>query len=126
MHIKENPDGFKRFGAQWTPTQIILDPTGQEKHRWEGFLDSDDFLAQLKMGLAKIHFQAERFTDAEKQFNTVSEEHPNASAAPEAVYWAGVSAYKGTGDGARLKQTGELLKSKYPDSEWSKKGSVWL
>ena len=24
FHIKSNPDGFRRFNAQWTPTQIIL------------------------------------------------------------------------------------------------------
>lgn len=126
VHVKENKEGFQRFGAQWTPTQIVLDPAGQEKHRWEGFLDADNFLAQLKLGLGKMDFQSERFAEAEKRFRSIYEEHPNSSAAPEAAYWAGVSAYKATNDGAKLKQTGEVLKQKYPNSEWAQKSSVWL
>ena len=26
IHIKENPQSFERFGAQWTPTVIIASP----------------------------------------------------------------------------------------------------
>jgi thioredoxin-related protein len=51
VHVKENADAFKklgeRFSAQWTPTTLIVDSTGTERHRIEGFLPADDFLSQL-------------------------------------------------------------------------------
>ena len=53
IHIKENKEAFGRFGAQWTPTLILLDPEGKERYRFEGFLPPEDFLAQLEMGLAR-------------------------------------------------------------------------
>ncbi len=52
--------------------------------------------------------------------------YPKADASPEAVYWAGVSAYKATGSPDPLQQTGKRLRDKYPQSEWTKKASVWL
>ena len=51
IRIKENKEAFGRFGAQWTPTLIVLDPEGEERYRFEGFLPPEDFLAQ--MGRAK-------------------------------------------------------------------------
>ena len=126
IHVKENPDGFKRFKAQWTPTQIVLDSNASEKHRLEGFFAIDDFLGQLELGLAKLHFQSENYVEAEKRFREITEKHSASTAAPEATYWAGVSAYKASNDPEQLKQTGNLLKQKYPESEWAKKGSVWI
>jgi hypothetical protein len=41
-------------------------------------------------------------------------------------YWAGVAASKGSDDPQHLGSTGELLKRRYPDSEWARKASVWL
>jgi hypothetical protein len=126
IHIKKNPKGFERFGVQWTPTQLILDPDGVERHRMEGFFGVDDFLAQLELGLAKMDFQKQNFSEAEKRFRTVYEKYPASGAAPEAMYWAGVSAYKATNQAEHLAETAKLLKDKYPESEWARKASVWL
>ena len=92
----------------------------------EGFFPADDFLAQLELGLAKLDFQSERYEEARKRFRKIYEEHPASGAAPEALYWSGVSAYKATNDAQHLKATGILLKEKYPDSEWLRKASVWI
>jgi hypothetical protein len=35
VHIKEQPEVFKRFGVQWTPVLVIFDPEGREHHRWD-------------------------------------------------------------------------------------------
>lgn len=56
IHIKEPPKTFERFGAQWTPTMQILDPDSTKRHQIEGFLPADDFLSQLKLGLAHSAF----------------------------------------------------------------------
>ena len=47
----------------------------------------------------------------------VCDEYPKSGGAPEACYWAGVAAYKDTNDPQHLGATGELLKTRYPDSE---------
>ena len=125
FHIKEKADVFKRFGAQWTPTILILDPDGTERHRMEGFYPVEDFLAQLELGLGKMAFQAGDYSTAEKHFRTVYEKYPKSGAAAEAAYWAGVSSYKGSNKPEWLGETAKLLKEKYPDSEWNRKASVW-
>jgi hypothetical protein len=64
-----------------------------------------DFLAQLKLGLGKIAFAAKRWQDAEQSFQDVVDRHSQIDAAAEALYWAGVSRYKATGDASALAQT---------------------
>ena len=125
-HIKEQKATFTRFGAQWTPTILVLDAQGKEHHRIEGFLPVEDFLAQLEIGLGKLQFHAERFGEARRHFQAACDEHPKTGGAPEACYWAGVAAYKDTQDPKHLGATGEQLKARYPESEWARKASVWL
>lgn len=125
FHIKEQPDAFGRFGAQWTPTILIDDPNGKEQYRIEGFLPTGDFLAQLHLGLGHAAFKGDRFGEAEKWFEQVVQKFPKSDAAPEAQYWAGVSRYKASNDGADLKKTAEAFKKRYSDSTWAKKASVW-
>jgi len=125
VHVKDNQAGFQRFGAQWTPTIIIADPDGTERYRFEGYLPAEDFLAQLGLGLGKAHFARGEWNEAEQRFRGVLERHPQSDAAPEALYWAGVSHYKGTGDPSALKDTAQAFQSRYPDSSWAKKASVW-
>jgi TolA-binding protein len=117
---------FQRFNAQWTPTQIILDADGVERHRIEGFLPVEDFLAQVALGLGKLQFQHHHYAEAEERLRPVCESFPKAGAAPEACYWSGVSAYKKTNDAQHLGSAAQLLKERYPESEWARKASVWL
>ena len=125
-HIKEQKQTFQRFNAQWTPTQIVLDPDGVERHRMEGFLPVDDFLAQLDLGMGKLHFQKQDYAEAEKRLRAACDRFPKAGAAPEACYWAGVSAYKASQDARHLGTTARGLKERYPESEWARKASIWL
>lgn len=126
-HIKEQPPQvFERFGIQWEPTQLWVDPSGAERHRTVGYLPVEDFLPQLELGLAKVHFGREQFDEAAKRFRSVYEKDSATAAAPEACYWAGVSAYKATGRREPLSEAAQLLKTKYAASDWAKKASVWL
>jgi hypothetical protein len=129
VHVKEDPTDFKRYSerysAPWTPTILELDAAGVERHRVEGFLPADDFLAQLMLGLAHMAFKQEQWADAERRFRDVLEQLPQTDAAPEALYWAGVTRYKATGDGASLKDTARAFTQRYQDSTWAKKASVW-
>lgn len=111
---------------QWTPTLLVYSPHGKEHHRYVGFAEADDLLAQLDLGLAKVAFNGNQFVEAEKRFRNVVEKYPKADATPEALYWAAVSAYKATGKGEALGAGGRELQQKYPGTEWAKKGSVWV
>jgi hypothetical protein len=125
IHVKEQPDAFKRFGAQWTPTLIVLDPEGKERYRFEGYLPPEDFIAQLQLGLAKSAFARGQWDDADRRFLEIARLHKDSEVAPEAVYWAGVSLYKRTSDHHALGETAKQLRSGYPESIWTKKASVW-
>jgi hypothetical protein len=123
--VKEQPEAFERFGAQWTPTILILDPSGVERHRIEGFLPAPDFLAQLKLGLAHEARLLGDFAKAERLYRELADDPTAGEVAPEALYWAGVSKYKGTGEPGALAETGEAFKTRFADSAWAKKASVW-
>jgi TolA-binding protein len=129
VHVKENRDEFQRLGskydATWTPTILIVDGDGQERHRIEGFLPADDFLSQLALGTAKAAFSAGDYQRAERLFDEVVEKHPRTDAAPEAQYWSGVSRYKATSDPSALAGTYKKFQERYKDSTWAKKASVW-
>ena len=128
-HVKDNAELYRqlgqRFSAQWTPTVLVVDSSGHERHRIEGFLPPDDFLAQLKLGLAHSAFAGGRFAEAEPLFKEIADQHPETDAAPEAQYWTGVSRYKATNDASALHATFEKFRKQYKDSTWAKKASVW-
>jgi hypothetical protein len=123
-HIKEQQDVFARFGAEWTPTVLIVEPDGTERHRFEGFLPKDDFLAQLRIGLAHASRSRGDFTGAERHYRELIDTAPDDVAA-EALYWAGVSKYKATNDGNALAETAKAFQSRFTDTPWAKKSSVW-
>ena len=129
VHVKSQADEFKRLGArfnaQWTPTILIIDPKGEERHRVEGFLPADDFLAQLTLGLAHSAFARGEFAEAERWYREVVDRHPKTDAAPESLYWAGVSHYKASGDASALGETAAQFANRYTDTSWAKKASVW-
>lgn len=129
VHVKEQPDAFKklgdRFDAQWTPATLIVDATGTERHRVEGFLPLDDFLAQLSLGAAKAAFARKNYDEAERLYQEVVDRYPATDAAPEAQYWKGVSRYRSTNDASALHATAQAFAERYQDSTWAKKASVW-
>jgi hypothetical protein len=129
VHVKDQADDFRRLGqrynAQWTPTLLVIDPEGNERHRVEGFLPAEDLLAQLMLGLAHSAFARQRWDEAEQRFREIVSRFPGTEAAPEALYWAGVSRYKGKGDAGALGQTAGEFSRRYQESSWAKKASVW-
>ena len=129
VHVKDDSALFQKYGekynAQWTPTILMLDPGGEERYRIEGFLPAEEFLAQLMVGRAQIAFAQQKWDDAERRFREVVDRFPDTDAAPEALYWAGATAYKGKHDAGALKQTAQAFKDRYQDTSWAKKASVW-
>jgi hypothetical protein len=122
-HIKEQPATFERFNAQWTPTILVVDGNGTERHRIEGFLPAEDFLRQLRLGLAHVLRASGTFAEAEKVYRELAAGSDDIAA--EGLYWAGVSKYKGTNDAAALGETTAAFKQRFQESPWAKKASVW-
>jgi hypothetical protein len=125
IKIRENPAPMERFNVQWTPTVLLLGPDGKEHHRIEGFLETEDFLAQLILGLGHIARAEQEWDRAEKNYREILERLPSTDAAAEAQYWLGVTRYKATNDAAALGETARAFKEKYSDSPWAKKASIW-
>ena len=129
IHVRDQAEEYKRFGArygvQWTPTILEIDHDGVERHRIEGFLPTDDFLAQLMLGLSHAAFKREQWADAERRFHEIVERFPNSEAAPEALYWEGVARYKGSGRPEALHDTARVFSDRYESSSWAKKASIW-
>ena len=129
VHVQKNADEYQRlggkYGAEWTPTILMLDSSGNERHRVEGFLPASELVPHLEFGSARIAFSGGAFDKAEERFRHIAEWHPDAEVSPEALYWAGVSRYKGGDDKDALKATAAALRDQYPSSSWAKKASVW-
>ena len=129
VHVREQGGAFKqlgaRYGVQWTPTTLVLDPDGVERYRVEGFLPADEFLPQLMLGLGHAAFAADQFDDAGRWFQQVLDTYPTSDAAAEALYWTGVSRYKANNDASALAETARQFTERYQNSPWAKKASVW-
>ena len=129
VHVKEDHEAFKRLGqkysAPWTPAILIIDNDGQERHRIEGFLPADEFLPQLALGAAHAAFKGGDYHNAERLYRDVVARYDKSTAAPEALYWAGVSKYRAKNDPQALKATAEAFNTQYQDSIWGTKASVW-
>jgi thioredoxin-related protein len=124
FHVKEQGDAFPRFGAEWTPTILVSSSEGKEHHRIEGFLPKEDFLAQLRLGLAHLARESGDFETAESRYGELADNEQSDLAA-EALYWTGVSRYKRTNDGSALSETARQMRARYPESSWMKRASVW-
>jgi TolA-binding protein len=66
------------------------------------------------------------WADAERRYAGVLERYPNSQAAPEALYWKGVSNYKATNDHTVLGELPEQFRQRYPDSIWALKTAAWV
>ncbi len=99
---------------------------GVERERIEGYLSRNEFRPALEMGLGRVAFMSKKWDVTERQYAAVAERYPDSAVAPEAIYWRGVSHYKGTNDHIVLGETAQQLRQKFPNSIWTMKASVWL
>ena len=109
------------FNLKWTPTLITLDPDGKEHHRTVGFISPEELIPSLLLGIAKVHFDRDMFSEALANLETLLSKYPKSDAAPEAIFFRGVAKYKATQDAKPLKQAYELLEANFPDAEWTKR-----
>jgi hypothetical protein len=113
------------FRVTWTPTIIVLDYYGKEHQRTVGYLPPDEMVASLLLGIGKVGFNNDQFSEAGIQFNTLLNGYPQSAAAPEAVYLRGVARFKSSHAATALKATYQQLLAEYPGNEWTKRAEPY-
>lgn len=109
---------IRRYLQVWTPTILLLSPNGSVYHEWSGYLPPDLYATHLLLGQGKAALKEERFDLARQLFDEVADQHPLSDVAPEALYWAAVASYKGSGNPEDLMRGWERLRHRYPESIW--------
>jgi hypothetical protein len=107
----------REFRVLWTPTLVFLEPHRIEVRRTVGFLPPDEFLAELGMARGMAALLRADYAEAFVRFRAVAEA-PITSAAPEALYWAGVAGYRRDGTRDELHRQWRQLRDRFPDSGW--------
>ena len=115
----------KDFNVMWTPTLITLDENGKEHYRTVGFLPPAELIPSVLMGIAKAHFDLGRLTEALTVMEKILAEYPGSRAAPEAVYYAGVTRYKSTHDPKQLRAAYDKLAAEYASSAWAERAQPY-
>lgn len=105
---------------------LILDESGAERFRSEGYLPKQEFGAQLMLGLARNAFEQKRWDEAELWYDSVLERYDDTASAAEALYWKSVCRYKATNDHTWLTKINAGFRNKYQDSIWAEKASIFL
>jgi hypothetical protein len=118
-------DLVSRFRVEWTPWVAIIDERGTEHHHDVGLLVPDQFLGQIKLGLARMAYHQGDFAKASELFDIACKEHPQSAAAPEAIWFRGVSSFRAFGNASVLGVTRRELEERYPHSVWGQKAGAW-
>jgi thiol-disulfide isomerase/thioredoxin len=124
LHVKEPKAEFRELLRMakplFTPLLLFLDAGGTELRRTTGFLPPPELDAELRLVLGFADLLHTRFAEAHARFREVVEREPEAHVAPEALYWAGVAAYRLNGRGLEgLAPEWAELRRRYPASAWA-------
>jgi tetratricopeptide (TPR) repeat protein len=109
------------FNIKWTPSLLILDQGGKEQSRTVGFLNAEELIPSILLGIGNGHFNKNEFKDALGCYERILAEYPESDSAPEAMFQMGVTLYKSTQDPKPLKEAYTHLQNRYPASQWTKR-----
>lgn len=124
-NLDENPEMGKKFHIDWTPAFVITDEQGAELERFVGYLPAEEFIPQLLLSKGLADFHIERLKDAMGDFEELIEEHAASELVPEAEYYLGAVQFRTTGDISKLGDVCAAMNTRFPDSIWTKKCSIW-
>lgn len=88
-----------------------------------GYLPPDEFLPELMMARGHAAMLHGQYAQAFEIFVEVAQKHPDAAAAPEAMYYAGAAALRRDDKPDGLIAQWQQLKQRYPNSVWWKSAS---
>lgn len=124
INTDERPDLAREFSVFWTPTLVTLHHHGHRLRETIGYLPPDEMFPELILTSGLYALRGARAAAAETLFRQVAEEHPAAAAAPEAMYWQGVAAYRRGHDKEDLWIVWRELIAAYPESIWAEKTTL--
>ena len=107
----------------WTPDIRVLYHDGSELYRWDGFLPPPEFMARTQCGFGMAYLRLKRFDQAEACYADVLTRFSTTYAAPEALYYLGVTRYRRDPNSDELLTQWANLRSRYPLSEYRVKQS---
>ncbi len=126
---KREPDArelMRMARPLWTPTLLFLDPHGIEVRRAVGYLPPGELLAEAEIALGLVDLLHARNGEARERFSNVVAAYPRGPATPEALFWAGIAAYRKEGrDRAVLAREWSELRRRYPESTWWNRADVF-
>jgi len=116
----EYPQLFKNYSIMVTPVQLMIGNDGFERQRSSGFLDGQELMAFLLLGLGKYYFDQGRFDDALDMVDRLIQDYGSSHLAPEAMFHRGFFLFKKTLDHRHLKEAHNLMENRYPNNDWTK------
>ena len=119
--LDESKPLLQRFHHVWTPDLRVLDEGGAELYRWNGYLPPAEFAAQLLVAFAHARLRLREFDLAGPLYADALKRFPTSIVAPEAQYFAAVTAYRKSGEAKDLLHGWHQLETTYPSTEWTVK-----
>jgi tetratricopeptide (TPR) repeat protein len=120
VDFKESRELRERYDVAWTPTLVLLDAAGEPHQKLvPASLPPDDFLPVVRTAIGRFKWATKDYDAAIRAFDDVLARHPDALAAPEALYWRGVALYGKHAEEA-MKRSWAELGERFPKSYWAK------
>lgn len=75
----------QRFAIRYTPSVVILDEDGVERHRSVGFLTPQEFVPSMLLGIGKAYYERRRFKKAGAALGRLLSVYPQSRWVTEAA-----------------------------------------
>jgi hypothetical protein len=117
---------LRAYRLLWSPGFIFLDAHGNELRRLVGYLPPEDFLAELHFVLGMVAMLQTKYAESFDEFRVAADRYPQAPVCAEALYWAGIAAFRRDGRKIEVvRQHWEEIRRRFPQSIWWKHADVF-
>ena len=115
----DHPQLAPQFTVKWTPCLLVLDEKGKEHERALGFLEPQELIAYILLGMGKAKFNRPDRPAADKLFEQLISTYPKSSFTPEAIYMQGVARFIESHEVKHLITLYDRITADYPHSSWA-------
>ncbi len=84
VNVSSQADTAMDYMIKYTPTVIVADGDGKEHYRTIGFLRPQEFIPALLLGIARTHFNNERYRLSLEALDKILANYPQSQVAGEA------------------------------------------
>ncbi|MEW5914033.1 MAG: hypothetical protein AB1814_15860 [Thermodesulfobacteriota bacterium] len=119
IKVDDAGDLGERYNLRWTPHLVVLNAAEKVAHMATGWMSPAEFVPWVMMGLAKASLIEKDWGAVKRHGQEIIDQYPGSFAAPQAVYYCGVSSFRVDHDAKHLKELLATLQKDYPKSEWA-------